>query len=80
MSLCKYKTIFGEPGEGVHSVRIFGVALVDEALTILGAYGISKSLKIDFLITLVALHVIAFGAHRAFCVNTTLNKLVFGSV
>ena len=38
MSLCKYKNLFGEVGKGVHSYRIFNIAVVDVVLTILGAY------------------------------------------
>ena len=26
---CKYSNLFGEPGEGVHSIRLGGLALVD---------------------------------------------------
>jgi hypothetical protein len=26
---CKYKNIFGEEGKGVHSYRIFNIAIVD---------------------------------------------------
>ena len=36
--LCKYKDILGKVGQGVHSYRLFGIAIVDVLLTILGAY------------------------------------------
>lgn len=29
MSLCEYKDIFGIPNEGVHSYRLFNIAIVD---------------------------------------------------
>ena len=32
MNLCKYKNILGELGKGVHSFRVFGVAIVDVIL------------------------------------------------
>jgi hypothetical protein len=35
MTLCKYKDIFGKPGTGVHAHRVFGLASVDVALTVL---------------------------------------------
>lgn len=35
--LCKYKDILGRPNEGVHSFRIFNIAIVDVLLTILAA-------------------------------------------
>ena len=41
MSLCKYKDYFGEPGKGVHSHRIFNIAIVDVAMTLIGALIIS---------------------------------------
>jgi hypothetical protein len=36
--LCQYKNIFGEVNKGVHSYRIFNIAIVDVLLTIIGAY------------------------------------------
>jgi len=38
---CQYKNIFGEPGTGIHSYRVFGFAAVDILGTILGALFIS---------------------------------------
>lgn len=29
VGLCKYKNTLGKPGKGVHSYRLFGVALAD---------------------------------------------------
>ena len=36
--LCKYKNIFGKVGKGVHSYRIFNIAIVDVILTFLLAF------------------------------------------
>jgi len=36
--LCKYKDILGKPGEGIHSIRLFNVAIMDVLFTIIGAY------------------------------------------
>ena len=33
--LCQYKNIFGKVNEGIHSYRIFNIAIVDVLLTIL---------------------------------------------
>ena len=38
---CEYSDIFGNPNEGVHSYRLFNVAIVDVGLTILVAYLLS---------------------------------------
>jgi hypothetical protein len=77
MSLCKYKDIFGVPGTGSHSYRIFDVAIVDVLATILVAYIISKIMKVDFIKTLVVLFLLGIVMHRLFCVRTTVDKLLF---
>ena len=51
MSLCKYKNALGKPGKGVHSFRIFGIAIVDVILTILAAYLIARFFKFNFYIS-----------------------------
>ena len=33
---CKYKDIFGKPSEGVHSIRLFNLAVVDIIMVIIG--------------------------------------------
>jgi len=53
MSGCPYKYIFGEPGKGVHSYRIFGLAVVDIVLTIVLAVATSKYTKSSFLVHLL---------------------------
>ena len=35
MSLCKYANALGEPGKGVHSIRVFNIAVVDVLFTII---------------------------------------------
>lgn len=41
MDLCKYKNALGVPGKGIHSYRVFGVAIADVIMTIIGAILIS---------------------------------------
>lgn len=79
-TLCKYKNIFGKEGEGVHSIRLFNVAIVDVIFTLIGAYFIAKFLKVSLVATIVIVFVIGILAHRLFCVNTTINKHIFGEV
>lgn len=75
MSLCTYRNALGVPGEGVHSYRLFNIALADVALAIALALLIRfvcrTSLLISFLIGIVV--------HRLFCVRTTLDRLLFPS-
>jgi hypothetical protein len=78
MSLCKYKDIFGKVGEGVHSYRIFNIAIVDVVFTILGAFIIHLFLpKYKFIYILLVLFLSGIFLHRLFCVRTTIDKLLF---
>lgn len=74
---CEYSNIFGEPGQGIHSIRLFNIAMVDVIATILVAYLISKYFSIDYTITLITLFVCGIILHRLFCVRTTVDKLLF---
>ena len=76
----KMKEIFGKEGEGVHSYRIFNIAIVDVIATIIGAYLLSIFFKINFWIILIILFILGIILHRLFCVNTTINKFIFGFV
>jgi hypothetical protein len=83
MLLCKYKDAFGKPNEGAHKIRIFNIALVDSGLTILVAIIIALIFKFSFLqFTVLLFIIILLGIfiHRLFCVNSTINKLIFGNV
>lgn len=73
---CKYKDIFGKPGEGVHSIRLFDIALVDLGLTILGAYYIAKYFKWNVYWTILGLLIIGEIFHVIFCVETTFIKAI----
>ena len=78
--LCKYKNALGEPKKGVHSYRIFNIAIVDVLLTIIASLIISYSFNYNFLIVLLLLFLLGIVLHYIFCVNTTINKLLFGTV
>jgi hypothetical protein len=77
MSLCKYKDILGVPGKGVHSYRIFNIAIVDVIMTIIGAFLISYFFKLSFLYTTIFLFILGIILHHIFCVRTTIDKLLF---
>ncbi len=80
MYLCQYRHIFGKEGEGVHSIRLFDIAVVDYVMTYLAAYVISRYYEVSFIITSTVLFALAVIIHRLFCVNTTVNKMIFGVV
>lgn len=79
-NLCRYKNMFGKPGTGVHSYRIFNIAIVDVLLTILVAALIAYINKISFIKTTIILFLLGIFMHRIFCVRTTIDKWLFPNV
>lgn len=79
MSLCKYKDFLGIPKQGIHSYRLFNIAIVDVLLTILASYMISYYFKYKFIYVLVFLFLLGVLLHRLFCVKTTIDKFLFSS-
>jgi len=76
--LCKYKNIFGKVGKGVHSYRIFNIAIVDVILTFLLAFIIQLLLpKYNYYHILILLFILGIILHRMFCVRTTIDKILF---
>jgi len=78
MNLCKYKDLFGKPNTGLHSIRIFNIAIVDLILTIFAAYLFSFLFKFSFLYSFFGLFILGIIMHHIFCVKTTIDKLIFG--
>jgi hypothetical protein len=79
MDLCKYKNMLGVPCKGVHSYRIFNIAIVDVLLTLLVAYIISYVFKKSFMWVSIILFILGIILHRLFCVRTTVDKILFPS-
>lgn len=77
---CEYKDIFGKVGEGVHSYRIFNIAIVDVIATIIMAYLLKIFVfpKRSFLKLTIILFLLGIILHRLFCVKTTIDKYIFG--
>lgn len=78
MQFCEYKNALGVPGKGIHSYRIFNIAVVDVLLTFVLAYVIKlvgnyESYWYVLLYTFVA----GILLHWVFCVDTTVNKVLF---
>jgi hypothetical protein len=78
-NLCKYRNAFGRPHEGLHSIRIFNIAIVDVAFTLLAAWAIGKYLcpKVSWGWFALALFLLGILLHRLFCVRTTVDRLLF---
>lgn len=79
---CQYRDSLGKVGEGIHSYRIFDIAIVDVVLTALLSLVTQFFLSVVFkanvplwLIFLVWL-IIAEILHYLFCVETTFIKVM----
>lgn len=72
--------IFGAPGEGVHSYRIFNIAIVDVLATVLAAYIIAHVYNYNFYKVLFVLFILGIFMHRLFNVRTTIDRLIFPNV
>ena len=77
---CKYKDIFGKPGEGLHSYRLFDIAIVDVAMTGLAAFIICKLFKISFIKTLIVLFLLGIVMDNLFCVNTKVSRFISNKI
>ena len=77
MSLCKYKDLFGKPGQGIHSYKLFNISVVDVIATVVGAFMISYFMKKNFWVVLFVLFVLGIILHHIFCVRTTIDKFLF---
>jgi hypothetical protein len=62
----KYRDVFGAPGTGVHKYRFLGVALVDFALSVLGAVLISVVFKMPIDLSLILVLVLGIILHALF--------------
>ena len=80
IDLCLYKDLFGRPREGAHAYRIFDIAVVDVAATVVVAYVIARIFGVVFWKSLVALFIVGILSHRMFCVRTTVDKVFFPNV
>lgn len=76
----KHSNVFGEPKTGFHAFRIMDIAAFDLLGTAAISGLISYSLDFSFLLVFLIFMVLAIAFHRLFCVNTTINKIIFGEV
>jgi len=75
--LCSYKNLFGAPGTGAHSYRLFNIAVVDVALTVLAGWLVAWWFEVNAVYVILGLFVAGIAAHRLFCVHTTVDTLLF---
>lgn len=76
--LCKYKDSLGKPNEGIHSYRLFNIAIMDLLFTIIGSFILSYILNKSFFLIFIIIFLLGIFLHKIFCVDTTINRLLFG--
>lgn len=76
--LCKYKDSLGKPKEGIHSYRLFNIAIMDLIFTIIGSFILSYIFKKPFFLIFIIIFLLGVFLHKIFCVDTTINRLLFG--
>jgi hypothetical protein len=76
--LCQYKDIFGKPNTGIHTTRLFNIAIADSLATALLGVFIKYTFKIkmDLLYIILLLVIASIPLHMLFCVDTTLVKML----
>lgn len=81
LNLTKYANMFGAPKTGIHSYRIYNVAIIDVIFVLIFAYiitllydkfNLNKYIKIS-----IGLFILGIILHRIFGVRTTIDKLLF---
>ena len=77
---CPFSDLFGNPREGVHSVRIpvLDIAFVDTALTFIVAWFLQKTFfrETPYITVLVLFALLGEFLHIIFCVKTPVRDLL----
>jgi len=71
------KYLFGKPGEGIHSYRFMGLAIMDVLMSILGALLLAWFFRQPIILMIIAVFVTGIFAHWLFGVRTTVDKFLF---
>ena len=74
--VCPYANALGVPGQGVHSTRIFGLALNDIVMTIIGAILIAFIFDINVWKSLLGLFVLGEVLHYVFGTRTAFLTMI----
>lgn len=69
---------FGQPNAGIHSYRIFNIAIMDVIASIIGAIIISFTFNIKIWYSIIGVFAMGIILHRLLCIPTTVDKFLFG--
>ena len=76
MSKCPYQYVLGIPGQGVHALRLGGLAFNDTWMTVVAAALIAYFGNYSFWMTLVGLFVLGEVLHYLFGVQTAFLTMI----
>ena len=75
--LCKYNELFGKPNVGLRQYRIFGIAIYDTMVVLIIGFLIYYFSGWSIYPVLIVLFISGIIAHRAFCVRSGIDKILF---
>jgi hypothetical protein len=78
--LCKFKEIFGKTNEGNHAHRLplVDVATIDTAFVFIAALILKLMFGGSYVMITLILFLLGIICHRLFCVNTKIDRFLFG--
>ena len=77
IDVCPLRNAFGISGKGIHSYRIYDVAVLDFAVTLVGAVILAFVFSWPIGWTFLGLFLLGIFVHRIFYARTTIDKLLF---
>jgi len=77
IDLCKYKDLFGIPGQGIHAFKIYGISVWDTLITIACALVIAWTTGWGYWQTIIGVFLLGIVVHKLFCVRTAVDKMLF---
>lgn len=77
IDLCKYKDLFGIPGQGIHAFKIYGISVWDTLITIGCALIIAWVSGWGYWQTIIGVFLLGIVVHKLFCVRTAVDRMLF---
>ena len=78
MNVDYFLSTLADPGKGIHSSRLCGLASFDTIGTVITAYGISRYYSYNFPETLAVLFLTGESLHLLFGIDTAFIKIIKG--
>ena len=76
-NVCPLRNAFGLAGKGIHSYRIYDIAVMDFVVTFVGAAILAFIFSWPLGWTFLGLFLLGIFVHRIFYARTTIDKLLF---